>query len=406
MIKKKSEQDKPELPKLPFGQGSFKYQAGKDLISYRKRIDGTDITVYGKTTKECFSKMKIKEREVEKQNKLKHPTDTPVVALLQDGIERWLFTFKKPMMKGRSFDTIEGTFNNQIKDTYLGMTSIENVSSEDIQLYLNELINTHSESTTKKTFSLLKQFFEYYYARDLNNNPMNIVKMPKKQVIYTGNKIEDDDELVVLSDDEIDRLTMELLKPYTPGKIGYSYGHMLLFIMWTFMRVGEVIALQYKDIDFENNTLKIYKAYGKEKVRDDSGKAKKKYDWVLTTTKSKSGRRVLYMHDYAVEHLKEHLRINFPAATDDTFIFFSKQGNPMPDQFLNNMLTKALERAKITKHVSIHGLRHTGISYFIRHGVPNEVISKMAGHSGVAITNDVYYDVIEEQKKNAYSDMK
>lgn len=397
---------KKDLPKLPYGQGTMAYVPGRDdLIQYKKNINGKRITVYGKTSRECLNRMKEKEAEINEKDKLHHPTETSAVALLQDAISEWLITFKKPMLKGRSFDTIEGTFINQIKDSPLGRTSIQLVTSNDIQRHINDLVDTKSESTAKKTMSLLKQFFDYYYARDINNNPMNLVRLPKKQIKYTDiTDIQDEEEMIVLSDEEIDKLTAELEKPFKAGEIGYSYGHMLLFMMWVFMRVGEVIALQYKDIDFVEKTVRIYKAYGKEKVRDES--SDKKYQWVLTTPKSKKGRRIIYMHDFAVEHLKKHLEINYPNPSPDTFIFYSQRGNPLPDQFLNTMLKKALKRAGINKKVTIHGLRHSGISYFIRHGVPVEAISRMAGHSEISTTTRTYYSVIEEQKKNAYANIK
>ena len=175
---------------------------------------------------------------------------------------------------------------------------------------------------------------------------------------------------------------------------------MLLFVMWSFCRIGEVIALQYKDIDFESKKAKIYKAYGKEKVRDR--KSDKNYEWVLTTPKTKKGRRVLYLCDQAIFHLKKHIETNCPAPTQDTFLFFTKHSNPMSDQYLNLVLAKALKRAGITKKISVHGLRHTGISYFIRHGVSTEIISKQAGHNNISTTNGIYYNIIEEQKKDMY----
>lgn len=398
--------EKKELSKLPYGEGNLSYVKGRDdLIRFEKRVLGKRVIVYGKTERECLRNMKVKEQEIREKEKLHHPTETSAVALLQDAVAEWLVTFKKPLLKGRSFDTVEGTFNNQLKNTSLGRTPIQLVDSNDIQRHINELIETKSESTAKKTLGLLKQFFDYYYARDINNNPMNLVKLPKKQVRYIDSEdIHDEEELIVLSDDEIDRLTSELTKPYKEGQVGYTYGHMLLFMMWVFMRVGEVIALQYKDIDFDEKTIKIYKAYGKEKVRDNS--AATKYKWVLTTPKSKKGRRVLYMHDNAIKHLLEHIKICCPEPSADTFIFFSKQGNPMPDQYLNVILKKALKRANINKPVTIHGLRHTGISYFIRHGVPVELISRMAGHSEISTTTRTYYNIIEEQKKNAYEIIK
>ncbi len=282
-----------ELPKLPYGEGSMNYVKGReDLICYQKRINGKRVVIYGETSQECMKKMRLKESEMNEKEKYHHPTDTNAVALLQDGISEWMFTFKKPMLKGRSFDTIEVTYNNQIKDTRIGRISIQHVTSEDIQSYLNELIEKKSESTAKKTFSLLKQYFDYYYARDINNNPMNLVRLPKKQIKYNNTeKIQDEEELIILDDEEIEKLTKELSKPYKAGCIGYTYGRMLLFIMWSFCRIGEVIALQYKDIDFDTQTAKIYKAYGKEKVRDH--KSETIYEWILTTPKTKKGGRTL-----------------------------------------------------------------------------------------------------------------
>lgn len=391
-----------ELPKLPYGEGSMNYVKGRgDLIQYQKRINGKRIVIYGTTAQECMKKMRQKESEIKEKEKYHHPTETNAVALLQDGVYEWLFTFKRPMLKGRSFDTIEGTYNNQIKNTKIGRISIQHVTSEDIQSYLNELIGTKSESTAKKTFSLLKQFFEYYYARDINNNPMNLVRLPKKQVKYNNiEDIQDEEELIILDDEEIEKLTNELSKPYRPGMVGYTYGHMLLFVMWSFCRIGEVVALQYKDIDFDSHTAKIYKAYGREKIRGRESKTK--YEWVLTTPKTKKGRRILYLCDQAMFHLNEHIKICCTNVDANSFLFFSKQGNPMPDQYLNDILSKALKRAGINKKVSVHGLRHTGISYFLRHGAASEVVSKQAGHNDISTTNGIYYSVIEEQKKDMY----
>lgn len=407
MQKTKKSGELKELPKLPYGEGTLSYVKGrKDLIQYRKNIHGKRVVIYGSSVQECLKQMKIKENESDEKEKLRHPTETNEVALLQDAIYEWLFTFKKPYLKGRAFDTIEGTFNNQVKDTSIGRTSIQYVTTEDVQKHLNELIEIKSESTTKKTYNLFNQFFKYYYARDLNNNPMNLVTMPRKQIRYDDidpSNIEDEEALVVLSDEEIERLTQELIKPYKPGLVGYSYGHMLLFIMWCFCRIGEVIALQLKDIDFEKGTAKIYKGYGREKIRDENDDSGKSYKWALTTPKSKKGRRVLYLSEKALYHLKKHIEINFPNASPDTFIFFTKQGNPMPDQYLNTILAKALTRSNITKHVTVHGLRHTGISYYLRHGVQVQIVSEQAGHSEVGITNDTYYDIIEEQKRDMYN---
>ena len=52
-----------------------------------------------------------------------------------------------------------------------------------------------------------------------------------------------------------------------------------------------------------------------------------------------------------------------------------------------------LQRAGISKNISIHGLRHTGISYWIRHGVDIASISRTAGHTDISTTTRIYYNI-------------
>ena len=396
----------PPLPTLPHGEGNFSYlkdSSVKNNIRLRKRINGKYVDVYGDSTKTCLRKMKAKEQSILERAKHFHPSDVSCVVLLQEAIKTWLVTYKMPALKSRSYDTIESTFESHILDTSLGRTAIENVSSEDIQRHINSIASEKSFSTTKKTFSLLSQFFEYYYARDINNNPMLLVKLPKKKVEFTDDDLTDSEELIVLNDEEIELLTRELSKPPESGKIGYKCGHMLLFVMWSYMRIGEVIALQYKNIDFDDNSIKIYKSFSKIKDRSDSKTTN--FKWELSDPKTYSGRRKIYLYEKATYHLRKHIELCCPDASDNDFLFMSEYGNPLGTQYLNSTLHKALDRCGINKKVSVHGLRHTGISYFIRHGVPVEVISKLAGHSDTNTTNRIYYSIIEQQKKDVYKNL-
>lgn len=382
--------DKEKLPKLPHGQGSFSYDKG--MIRFRKTINGKSCVVYAKTVQECFNKMRDKEFDMRTQ----HENRYLLSALLQDSMYEWMVTFKKDNLKPKSYDTLESTYESYIKGTWLGRTIVENVRDIDIQRHLNDLNGRLSTSTVKKTYNLLNQFFNNKYARDLNNNPMNTVDMPRKASI-----VSEDDDIEVLSDEEIELLTRELSKPYSDGKVGYTHGYMILFIMWSFVRIGEALALQWKDIDFDEKIVHIYKNYSHVKNRDDS---ESKYKWIIQTPKTKKGKRYENVHPKALECLNNYKK--YCASTEpDNFIFVTQHQNPVSDQYLNSVLKKALVRCGIDKHVTVHGLRHTGISYFIRHGVSDKVISELAGHSDVSITNKIYYNTIQEQKKKAFDNI-
>ena len=391
-----------ELPALPYGQGSMTWVTikNKEYIQYRKNI-GTihkkRKVVYGDTVQEVLRLMKAEEKKyADEEAKTHYEQANPGNLLFQEAIHSWLTLTKKPVLKSRSYDTIESTFYTHIHNKPLGRSMISNVLPTDIQRALNDLNETHATSTVKKVYNLLSQFFAYYYATDISKNPMNRVIIPKKQVVFDANtEIIDTEEIEVLSDEEIKAFTDDLIS----HKISNAW--LLIFIMWTYVRLGEVVAIQYKDIDFDSHKIKIYKSY--ERVKDRSG-GSLKYKWELSTPKTKHGRRIIILCDNAYNALQEHLKVKNEWKPTD-FIFVTPSGNPQTSQTLNKTLQASFKRCGIQKSVTVHGLRHTGISYFLRHGVDVKVISEMAGHSDVATTQRIYYNVLQEQKDAAYDEL-
>ena len=62
-----------------------------------------------------------------------------------------------------------------------------------------------------------------------------------------------------------------------------------------------------------------------------------------------------------------------------------------------NMIT----RIGCSKNLSIHSLRHTGISFALRHGANIAAVSKNAGHTSIAITQDIYQHILQKEKDEA-----
>lgn len=84
------------------------------------------------------------------------------------------------------------------------------------------------------------------------------------------------------------------------------------------------------------------------------------------------------------------------------YVFETKNGTFASPSNLYQNIKSIYDKAGIDeKKVGLHKLRHTGISYYIRHGVPIEIVSKMAGHSSIAVTTNIYYDLVEDQFKDA-----
>lgn len=401
-----------QLPKLPYGQGNYSWKdATHTRIKFRKRINGEYKSVTGTTVQECNKKMKELEirLETEKKESWKQNPNNSALTLTQSA-KAWMETFKLTTLKGKSYDTLESTFTNQIMSAPFANFQPTAITDMDIQNYLSDLGKKgYSISTIKKTYSFLNQYFSYVFRIRPYDNPMTTVQMPKFQnnisLDEEGN-IENYDEVwgltdnqyEILDDDEIVRFIYSATVPRIQGVQGYKHGWGLVFMMWTFIRNGEALGLQWKDIDFDKKTATVYKTYSRIRDRDEESATGRNYKWALSTVKSKSGVRTFYLSEQAIYALQEYRKVQKPK-NENEFIFSTESGLPINNSNLNLTLAKILMNADIDKHVSVHGLRHTGISYFIRHNVDKDIVAKMAGHSNSLITDKVYYTILSKQEQ-------
>lgn len=382
---------KKELPKLPRGMGSYCY-VRDDTIRYKKMVEAHELVVYGKTLKEVNDKMKEKESEFQKKKKRE------LIALktrtLEEGMEAWMKRYKQPELSQHSYDRVECTFNCHVKDSALGITQEQAIDSDLIQDFMNELKSYKGDklsySSKKKVYELLSQYFRYLYSKDPTSNPMIDVVRPKKD-----NTIIKNEDLIVWDDDEMMLIYQEAFREYIEGISGYKYGLLVSFLMWSFMRIGEMLALEWSDIDFENETVNINKQIARVKNRKED--ATEKYIRITITPKYYSIRKIK-LPKPALESIKEYKN----RCGNSKYVCAGEDGEIFPESRINQTYSTMKKNLGLRgKNVTIHGLRHSGISYLLRHKVPIEVVSRMAGHSDVSTTMNIYYSIISSQKDNA-----
>lgn len=396
-----------ELPNLPRGMGSYNWKNDEHTkIRYRKQITHNGksfkLSVDGDTIAECNALMKEREDAIKKEIIITSRNEKSQT--LEQGMLNWLQLYKSQEVFSRSYDRIESMYLTHISGTDLGQTQEQTITSDDIQKHINDAKNSKTKeplsySSKKKLYELLDQYFKYKYIKQPQLNPMIPVVKPKKTEKETLNE-----ELVIWTDDEMKALCDAATQPYINGISGFKHGMGIIFIMWTFIRIGEALALTWEDIDLENETIKISKSYSRTKIRE--GAKAGQYQYNVVPTKGKKTRQ-FKMCKMAVDSIKEYKKRRNPSS-DKEYIFSTGKDNKI---LTETSITRMYDGMKIkaglddSKHVTIHGLRHTGISYFLRHGVPVEVVSRMAGHQSVQITIDTYYQVLEEQKSQAVEDL-
>ncbi len=234
-----------KLPKLPYGQGSMSLRAD-GTVMYRKRFGNPkkEHTVYADTPKEAMEKMIELESNMEKVNKVKERIT------LYDAMIDWAKNYKQGDMKATAFETLEKTIKNYVGKYDIGSVRLSAIDSDMLQKHINMLnVEKHySYSTIKKCYNAFTAFFEHLFiSKKIEHNIMLPVKMIKEENVIKKTKdveyFEPEDMKKFLKEASI------ILQPV--GKVKYQYGLCLAANVYLGMRGGELIALKWKDIDFE-----------------------------------------------------------------------------------------------------------------------------------------------------------
>lgn len=163
------------------------------------------------------------------------------------------------------------------------------------------------------------------------------------------------------------------------------------------LRQGEILALRWEDIDLENRTLQV-----RHTLKRPSGGG-----WYLDVPKTPAAVRSLPLTDRIVTALRQRRirqaedRLSAgPMWVEEGFVFTSSIGTPLNKRNVLRWWHDATERSGIGRR-RFHASRHTAATLMLEAGVPLEVISRMLGHSSLAVTADVYARVKPQATRSA-----
>jgi integrase len=144
-------------------------------------------------------------------------------------------------------------------------------------------------------------------------------------------------------------------------------------------RLGELLALQLSDVDFDAGTLRISKSVHNGRV---------------TTPKTSAGRRTVRLSKTALDAVSEHMDLY----AGDVWMFPS----PVNDRSIHRATLHisywkpVLRLAGLSSAVRFHDLRHTAASLLLGEGVPIPVVSQLLGHADSSITLRVYAHMLPD----------
>jgi integrase len=173
-------------------------------------------------------------------------------------------------------------------------------------------------------------------------------------------------------------LTPEEIKSFL-RTVNPKYGVFFLTAILTGMRRGELLGLQWGDIDWKHNQIHVKRAL------DNTTKQ-------FSAPKTRAAKRKI---DIPPRLTRELFRLTEGKGNDEP-VFCNDEGSPLNDDSLvKRQFLPALDRAGV-KRIRFHDLRHTNVSLRIEQGQNNVYISKQIGHSSAKITLDVYSHLMKE----------
>lgn len=343
-----------------------KYYRVRKVIG--KKLDGTPVLkpFYGKTKTEAEEKANA---YIEKMEKGIIETDLSFESMMH----KWLFDFLygSSSIKSSSFARYDSIYKKYIKNTEIGTIDLVKINTFQLQEYCNELSKNHTYNQIATVRSVLVTFFNWCIKQEF------IIKNPASNIVVKGNKAnkltKQKTAVEILSNEEI-----KLIKNYvkeTPFEL------LFLLDLSTGLRQGELLALNWDDIDIEKGTLKVNKAYEVDYYYEND---KRKKRWIITSPKTLNSYRTVPIPTETIKLLEQY---------KSTGRIFNWNGNSVYKRWIT-----ILKNCNIP-HKKFHCIRHTYGSLLLQNGVDIQTVAELMGHTAIAITQMYMHSTKELKMK-------
>ena len=236
---------------------------------------------------------------------------------------------------------------------YFGNKRVNDITAADIRQWQNELIKMGYSPTYLKTINnQLSAIFNYavrYY--DLKSNPCaKAGSMGKSKA------------------EEMDFWTGEEFRKFIDSVMNKRLSYMaFMTLYWTGMRMGELLALNPKDVDLEKRTISITKSYQRLGKKD-----------VITPPKTPKSKRVITIPEFLAADIKDYMDSLYELQENDRLF-------PITKYYLEHEMQRGIKESGV-KRIRVHDLRHSHASMLIELGFSPLEIANRLGHEKVETT--------------------
>lgn len=243
------------------------------------------------------------------------------------------------------------SYSTHVQYSELRNINVSMLRPEHIQVFYNNLQVSKSAFDTINKF--LKGFFRWANANRYSDLDLSAIVLPEKP------KVTKQTEIVTWTDEELNIILS--------SKPDYELKPLIVFALYSGMRISELLGLKYSDIDEE--CIHVNRQYYRGSfVRPKMNKT-----------------RIIPLH----EKIKELVRL---ADKRNELVFHTKNGTPLDYHNVVRSLNRFYRRIGVEPK-KFHAYRATFVTRLCNNGVPIQIVSKLAGHENINVTSKYYTSI-------------
>ena len=341
--------------------------------------NGNRKTLYGKTRAEVADKLNTALQEQKQGILATGPRQT-----VAHYLNYWLEEIHKATLRISTYVMYRRNLDNHIIPV-LGHIQLQKLTVDQVQAFCAKMSEKGLKPGTVRLLhtilhTALKDAVRW---RRLSVNVCDAVKLPR-HTQREGQPLEQEQAQRLVQAAQGSRLECIIILALTTG-----------------LRLGEILALRWGDINIEERVLHVRRTVDYIKG----------HGWVESEPKTEDGKRDIQLPQVTVDALKEHRTSQLEARLkagarwkEQGLVFPNRYGGYFRRMRLYAIFKKRLHEARLPD-MHFHDLRHSTATILLSMGVPAKVVQEILGHSNISTTMNIYGHVFPSMQRDAMDNM-
>lgn len=342
---------------------------GRYMCGFKNNGKTKYLSVYARSYLECSQKLQLAKADM-------LPRSNPVT--MSKLFHLWLEN-RKNSIKLSTYVTYRTMYRNYISAAFDNMPA-ERITSNMLSSYMTHLLNSGGENgrplspkSVQAVFMIIRSVFAYAKSEYGLENPAENISLPKSE--YR--------EIEVFSNEEMEKI-------YKSALCGDHIKLGILLCLYTGLRIGEICALKWENIDVNESVIHVRKTLQRIKNPNNEGP---KTIVIIEAPKSAKSIRDIPIPPFIMNEVKkskDHIKPEYYFLTGA-----KRYIEPRSYQTKYKAFFKSID----VPYKNFHVLRHTFATECIRLGIDVKTVSEILGHSSVKITLDKYVHSSMDMKR-------